>query len=187
MAQTGLLLMFCALASGAAPSDASGAAPAEPVLKTVTTPQVPLEFRAGIGFTADPGTFLTGFELDLVATSAVQIGPAIQIGVSDRRTLIAPTLNLRYLVGLPDVPKGLSRLKPFFQAGVGAAYLEKERKHRRDEREADFMLNAGFGLQYDVTERMALGSFMLFNIIPGEAASERFFFSWQVLAVILKF
>ena len=151
------------------------------------TPPSAFAFRGGLGFTADPDTFLTALEFDFVATPNISLGPLIQIGVSDKHTLIAPTLNARYQFLISDADKDVARLKPFVNAGLGLVYMEKERKHRTDADEVDFLLNTGFGLEYDLHESVSVGTHFLFNIVPWEVVDERFFFSWQVLTLTLRF
>ena len=49
--------------------------------------------RLSGGFTADPGTALTGFELDHFLTDYLAIAPLLQLGVSDDHFLFAPSLD----------------------------------------------------------------------------------------------
>jgi len=161
--------------------------PSEISASGTLTPPAPFEFRGGLGFTADPETFLTGLEFDFVATPNVSLGPLVQIGVSDKHTLVAPTLNARYRFFISDADKDLRRLKPFVNAGLGLVYMEKERRHRTDADEVDFLLNTGFGLEYDLHESVAVGTHFLFNIVPWKVVDERFFFSWQVVTLTLRF
>jgi len=59
-----------------------------------------LALRTGLGFTADPTTFLMAIELPYSLTRNLTLGPLLQIGVDDRETLVAPTLNARYFLSL---------------------------------------------------------------------------------------
>ena len=58
--------------------------------------------RAGLGFTADPDTFLLNFEVPYAFDRWVSVGPMFQIGFDKHDTIIAPTLNVT--VTIPDLP-----------------------------------------------------------------------------------
>jgi hypothetical protein len=143
--------------------------------------------RGGIGFTADPEAFLMGLEAEYSLTRDLRIGPLLQIATEDETTIVAPTANLKFLVPMPENAKGLARLHPFFQGGLGFAYVEKERDGRHDEDDVGFLVNAGFGCDYMLTDRFGVGSNLLFNVLPAETAGERFFFSWQVVTFTVRF
>ena len=133
----------------------------------------------GLGFTVDPGTFLMGLEVPFAVTDGVTLGPLLQVGVSDDDTWIAPTMNLRYALDLADIAPDLARLRPMVQGGLGFAYLEKDGR-RGDDDDTRFMFNLGFGAEYFLTDNLAFGSNMLFNILPEDAVDEHFVWSWQL-------
>lgn len=140
-----------------------------------------VSIAASLGFTADPGSFLLGFEVPFNVTDDVSVGPLLQLGLDDDWTIVAPTANVRYAFDLsgasnPDV----RRLRPFVQGGLGFAYLEKERSGRSDRDDTGFLFNMGGGVEYFITDNFALGSNVMFNILPDEVVDEHFFFSWQV-------
>jgi hypothetical protein len=148
-----------------------------------------LGVRAGIGFTAGPGTFLTAFELPYYLTDRFSLGPLIQIGVDDRDTLVAPTLNARFA---PDFGQRKSsndfvrELAPYLQGGIGLLYLNRDVRGG-DIDDTEFLFNLGLGLDFPLTERVSVGTQMLFNVIPGSALGEKFFFSWQLATVEYRF
>lgn len=170
-------------AGGAAPE---GEADTEDIAEV--WPLSPFSIRGGFGFTADPSTFLLAGAVDYFVNEQFAIGPLLQAGISDNRSIVAPTLNLQYFIDLTGVSKdgALRKLRPLLQGGVGFAYIHKDIGSQNTD-ELGFLLNLGFGLEYDVTQKLALGSNMLFNILPHEVAGENFFFSWQVLGFRLRF
>ena len=134
--------------------------------------------RAGIGFTADPDTFLLNFEMPYAFDQWVSAGPMFQIGLDDHNTIVAPTVNVT--VTVPDLPgQDYDRVHPYGFVGMGFAYLEDDNR-RNDNSSTGFLINFGFGLEYQVSEKFFLGSQMMFNFLPEETLEEHFFYSWQV-------
>ena len=141
------------------------------------------QLRGAVGFTLDPETFLMSAEGDYFVNENLGVGPLFQLGLSDRRVIVAPTANVRGVFDLSG--SGLDRLKPFAQGGVGLAYIHKDRDG--DDDDVGFLLNFGFGADYHITERFALGNSLLFNIMPDKVRGENFFFSWQFVSATFRF
>jgi hypothetical protein len=135
--------------------------------------------RPGLGFTASPTTFLFALGLEYFVTENLSAGLQGQIGVSDDHFLAAPTLGVQWTFDLPY--PGLERLKPLAQGGLGFAYLERDRPGSNPD-EVGFLMNFGGGVDYYLTDSIAIGSTMLFNFLPDETLGDHFFFSWQVVA-----
>jgi len=134
--------------------------------------------RAGIGFTADPDAFLLNFELPYAFDQWVSAGPMFQIGLDDHNTIVAPTVNVT--VTVPDLPgQDYDRVHPYGFVGMGFAYLEDDNR-RNDNSSTGFLINFGFGFEYQVSDNFFLGSQMMFNFLPEETLEEHFFYSWQV-------
>ena len=149
------------------------------------SPTTPWSLRAGMGFTSDPNNFLLAFELDYRFDQYVSVGPLFQIGLEDNRSIVAPTMNLN--ITIPNLPgEFFERIKPNVFTGVGFAVIENEDKFG-DDREAAFLVNAGFGLDYVLSERVSVGSRMILNFLPGRALGEEFFYTWEVASVKLSF
>lgn len=179
---TGIALLLAAsLAAAAEDPSARNAAARD------DSPPLAWGLKGGVGFTADPTAFLMGLEGDYAFTREFRAGPLLQIAASDDKTIVAPTANLKFFVPIPDAPREVERFNPFLQLGLGFAYVERERRHRHDDDEVGFLMNAGFGFDYMVTDRFGMGSQMLFNVLPDETAGERFFFSWQVVTASVRF
>jgi hypothetical protein len=134
--------------------------------------------RAGVGFTADPGSFLTSILADFRVLPTLSVGPLMQFGISGNTFLIAPTLNVQYT--LPVTVNGAEQLKPFAQGGMGLVYIEKDLPGP-NAYDTDFLINFGLGADYWLNNRMAVGSNFLFNFVPGKVLDEAFFLSWQFL------
>ena len=66
------------------------------------------------------------------------------------------------------------------------AYLHKDNR-RGDNDDVGFLFNLGFGADYYLTERLSLGSNLLFNIMPDKVLGENFFFSWRFVSVSYHF
>ncbi len=138
-------------------------------------------FRTSIGFTASPGGFLMTAAFPYAATRHISIVPLLQLSVADDLVILAPTANFQYAFDIPTSNEHLRKLRPFLQAGLGFAFIHKNR--RRNDDEVGFLMNPGFGVEYAVSENVAVGSNMLFNILPVSTSGENFFFSCQVASV----
>ena len=183
------VLTMCALGSGGA-APASAAEESEPTAVRPVAANEASRWSAhvGSGFTLSPSAFLltTGVEYEVVPQLGV--GPLLQFAVDNNDTIVAPTLNARYRIDLSrsgdDVVK---RIQPFVQAGLGFAYVDKDRGGR-DRDDTEFMLNGGLGLEYRVNTQFSVGSAVLFNGMPaGNAVGEDFFFSWQLVTARVHF
>ena len=134
--------------------------------------------RAGIGFTADPTLFLMNFEVPYRFDQYISVGPMMQVGIKNDRLIVAPTANLT--IKVPDLPgDDFDRFKPLFFAGMGFAVIENDDR-RGDNRSAGFLINAGFGLDYQLTQRLSIGSRMIFNFLPERTLEEKFFYAWEM-------
>ena len=150
-----------------------------------------VSFEGGIGFTSDPDTFLLGFELPVQVAHEVEIGPLLQLGVADNHTIVAPTLNARYVFDLPswgvwEQRPTLRRFHPMVFGGLGFAYIDQDTSSENRDG-TGFLLDLGFGVEYELAGRVSVGSRMTFNVLPGSVAGENFFFSWQVGTVRFRF
>jgi len=134
--------------------------------------------RSGIGFTGDPTTFLLALGADYFVTEDVSVGPLLQFGIDDDPFIFAPTLNVQWTLDLADI----DNLKPYLQGGLGIAYFQ-DGDRNGDEDETGFLFNTGAGLDWYFDDRMAVGTSLLFNVLPDEVLDEEFFFSWQVLTL----
>ena len=148
-------------------------------------PTSPWSLRAGMGFTADPDDFLLNFELPYRFDQYVSVGPMIQVGLGERRYIVAPTANLTITV--PDMPgETLDRLRPHFFGGIGFAVIENKDRGGSN-RGVGFLANAGVGIDYVLSERVSVGSRMIFNFLPGRTLDENFFYSWEIIGLKLDF
>jgi hypothetical protein len=134
--------------------------------------------RSGLGFTTDPTTFLLNVEAPYALDSWIAVGPMLQLGLEQDNTLVMPTANVTLKV--PDLPgRDFDRLTPYGFAGIGMAYIEREK--RGDDRDgAGFLITTGFGIEYQVSERVFFGSQMMLNFLPSKTQGETFIYSWQM-------
>jgi len=132
--------------------------------------------RAGVGFTADPDTFLLNFELPYDVAPWVAVGPMLQLGLKDDYTIAAPSLNATVK---PPLSGPLERLMPYGFAGVGLAVIDDD-DEPRDDTDAGFMIDVGAGLEYRLTERVFVGTQVMFDFLPDETNGQEFIFGWQI-------
>lgn len=184
-----LLLVLCqapALAQTSAPKDRQGSDRGTPARgadedrweSESRREDALFSLRGGIGFTADPGTFLMTVEMPWHIDELVSIGPMFQLGVSDDEVYFAPTLGL-YLH--PRLTGDLEPFHPYGHVGFGLAYLDKDDRGPRDGEDADFQFTAGLGVEYELRKDFLMGTGLLFNVIPDGVVGEEFIFGWQVL------
>lgn len=141
--------------------------------------------QAGVGFTADPDTFLMNFEAPFFFNEWIAAGPAMQVGVEDHHTIVAPSANVR--ITIPDLPgRSLDRLHPYAFTGIGFAYVEKDRG-RNDGDGVGLLIPFGVGVEYQVSQKVFLGSQMMFDFLPKETKNEGFFFAWQMAGLRFAF
>lgn len=136
--------------------------------------------KAGIGFTRDPNTLLLYFEVPYSFDQWVSLGPAIQIGIDDKNTFVAPTANLTVSVPI------FKRARPFISTGIGFAYIAEDNRPG-DDGEAGFLINSAIGIEFQLSQRLAVGSQMIFNIFPNKTLGESFVYSWQIGGVRISF
>jgi hypothetical protein len=143
--------------------------------------------RMGLGFTADPDSFLIGLGLPFHIRGGASLGPLLRLGVSDDTKLFEPSVALEYAFDLKaaDEP-ALRDLEPVIGAGLGIAYLDEDH-HNHDDDDVGMLLHFNTGFDYWITESVALGSHMSFDVLPVEAVDESFIFAWQVLTTRVRF
>jgi opacity protein-like surface antigen len=142
-------------------------------------------FRAGLGFTDDPSSLLLNLEAPYAFDQWVSAGPMFQIGIDDNNTIVAPTLNVT--VTIPDLPgEDFDLIHPFGFIGMGFAVIEDDNR-RNDNSSTGFLVNFGFGVEYQLSDHFFLGTEMMFNFLPEETLDEHFFYSWQVLGARFAF
>lgn len=187
-----LLLFSSILAPAFAPAQDWGAEddwqPNENQLGGQTTagpPTTPWSLRAGVGFTVDPDNFLLNIELPYRFDPYIAAGPMVQIGLGDDRYVVAPTANLT-LTGANLFEGAMARFEPNLFAGIGFAVIGNKERGGAN-RDAGFLVNAGVGLDYLLSDRLTIGSRMIFNFLPGGTLDETFFYSWEVAGVRLNF
>ena len=167
------ILVLCALLPLAAAAEGSSVA-----------------LETGIGFTSDPTTFLLSTELPIAVARDFTLGPLVQLGISEHRLIVAPTINTRYSFPLSRYVRNENpiwdRLYPIAHGGLGFAYIERDNKPGDDD-DLGFLFNLGVGIQYAYTDRVSFGTRMTFNVMPGDVLDERFFFSWQLAQLRYRF
>lgn len=148
------------------------------------SPQRGWSFEGGLGFTSGPDTFLLQFEAPYHFSSSFSFGPQLQIGVSDSMTLVALSANTRLSFDLSKVKnENLRKLDPFVNGGIGLAFIDP--KGAVDE--VGFLMHVGFGVAFNFSTKIAVQSAMQFNIIPGSAAGEKFYYTWQIAGIRYRF
>lgn len=148
----------------------------------------PWSVETGLGFTADPESFLLEFEGNYRVGGGFSFGPMVQLGLDDDFTLVSSTGYFRYTFDLSGVGSGgLRRLEPYVQTGFGFTYVNRDVPPGFDDDDADFLADFGFGADFRLNESFSLDSRMLFNFIPGGVFGENFYYSWQVAGLRFRF
>jgi hypothetical protein len=129
------------------------------------------------GFTSGPETALSAFQVSHFLTDTIALAPVLQLGVADDHFLFAPSLDAKIAIDVDAAP----RLLPFVQGGLGFAYIDEQRSDGRDDDDVGFLIHAGGGAEWFVTDRLSLGTAVFFNFLPGSVQGEDFFFSWHVI------
>lgn len=142
-------------------------------------------FRAGLGFTAEPESLLLEFEAPYAFDQWVSVGPMLQVGIDDKDTIVAPSANIT--VTIPYLPgTSYKRIHPFFYVGLGFAVIEDDDRPN-DNTAVGFLIPAGVGIEYQVSDRFAIGSQMTFNFLPEDTLEQEFWYSWQVGGIRISF
>jgi len=149
--------------------------------------QRPFSLQTGLGFMADPEAFLLGIEGDFHVNQNVSVGSTVQFGLDDRFTVISPTLHGRYWFDFPGQDEMLQRLRPYVQLGTGFTYIDVDGWRGQDDDDIGFLIDGGFGADFRLSHSLSLGTKMLFNGMPGGVFGEKFYFSWEVAALRLRF
>jgi len=148
----------------------------------------PFSIRTGLGFTADPDAFLLGFEADYMVAGQFSLGGLVHVGIDDDYTIVSPVAYGRYRVELGEYEAALEPVSPYLQAGLGFTWWDVDRRSPfRDDDDAAFLVNFGFGVEYRFDPHLSLGTQMLFNFMPAEIYDENFYYSWEVLTLRYRF
>ncbi|GEM_PF-492857 len=143
-----------------------------------TRPTPHWSLYAGIGFTTDPDHFLMNFEVPYRFDRFVSAGLMMQVGVANDRSLVAPTVNVTLTI--PDLPgNNLDRFRPNIFGGIGFAVISNDDRGG-DNSSAGFLINTGFGFDYVLSERLSVGTRMIFNFLPERTLEEKFWYSWEM-------
>ena len=151
----------------------------------------PLSARFGIGFTADPDTFLMGLEVDYHVMRSVSIGTQLHLGVDDDQSLVAPVAYGRYHLFLSDFGLGemFDPVSGYGHVGLGINYqdFDGSRRPRRDDDELEFMWNTGLGVEYALNDEVSINSQMMLNFMPDGVFGDHSYFSWEIVGVRYRF
>jgi opacity protein-like surface antigen len=143
--------------------------------------------RGSFGFTADPEAFAMGLGFPIEITNGVAFTPHLLMAFEDDDTIVAPTVNIEVYFRLSDRRDDFSyRLRPFLQAGIGFAYIDRDAAGDNDD-EVGFLVTPGLGLEYEISDNLFIGTNARFNILPKEAGGEHFFFSWEFFSLRIAF
>jgi len=148
----------------------------------------PFSVRTGLGFSIDPDSFLLGFEGDYAFDEHVSTGVLVELGVDDDLIFVSPVAYGRYRFDLADLTdeESVHALFPYVQGGLGLTHWDDDDRVGDDD-DTEFLLNVGFGVEYEVAEDVSVVSQMLFNIVPDKIFGERFYYSWEVMSVRYRF
>jgi len=140
----------------------------------------------GIGFTSGPGTTMLGAAVDFPCAPDWTIGPSLELGVDDNRTLATLLFQAKRYFPITSGKDEVRRLLPYVHGGVGGAYLEEDTGPGSVD-DTELVFAFGGGVRYQVSERVTLGSQLSFNFVPNELLDERSYTSWQVVQFVFTF
>ena len=141
-----------------------------------------LSVAGGIGFLSSiqslggPDQFLMQFDGLYNLTNNFAVGSVLQVGPASRSSTVAMSFEGRFYVPLGDGEGVVGRLAPYVGAGLGfRSYTGFN---------TEFLFPIIAGLEYDLTDNLALTSDMRFNITSG---LDNFYYSWQLVGARLRF
>lgn len=178
------LLLACAamVATAGAPAMAQSSSARKP---EAAREDFPISLRAGLGFTASPETFLMTFEAPVELRDYWSVGPLLQLGVADRRLIVAPTFNSQWGIH-PFSEGGLRELRAFVQAGLGFAYLEHDHRPGAND-DFGFLMDMGAGFEHPISDHLTIGSNVLFNVLPDATLGDNLIVSFQLVTLRVRF
>ncbi|MBL8896225.1 MAG: hypothetical protein JNM84_01295 [Planctomycetes bacterium] len=145
-------------------------------------------FQTGAGFTLDPDMFLIPFVLEARIAEDFYLGPSVQLAHSNSREFLGLGVEGRVELADPvwESDDFFDRVVPFVTGGIGAAYLEKQDRARKDDDWA-LMLNAGIGAEYRIDEHVSIGSRVVLDWFADDLVGERSMFAWHVVTLRFRF
>lgn len=149
-------------------------------------PDTALSF--GLGIMRDPDADLLAAAADFPLAELWTVGPAVEVGVDDDFTLVAPMVQFKRYFPINSSKDFASRLLPFVQGGAGVAFLDVDPDGPNPGADDEgLLLSVGGGVRYMFNDKLGLGSQVQFNFLPGEVLDERTYTSWQIAQLVLTF
>jgi opacity protein-like surface antigen len=149
--------------------------------------------KPGLGFTASPDTFLLGFEGDYRVAEPFSLGLLTEVGIDSDLTIVSPQLFARYWPDLGElIDPDVSFIEPYLHLGIGFTWWDADVYKGVNDDDTQFLLSPGFGVDFRINEHVAIGTQMLFNVIPGSIHDDTridddFYYSWEVIGVRFRF
>ena len=139
--------------------------------------------RIGFGFTASPESFALGFDAPFTFFEGLSVGPTFRLGLAEDR-MVKPSVAVGYAFrsddGSGDFYSGLS---PHVAFGVGLIYLDKDSGPDG----TGFLMHWNTGVEYWIDQNIAIGSLMIFDVMPAQVANDNFVYEWQILTMRVRF
>jgi hypothetical protein len=119
-------------------------------------------------------------------TPEISVGGFLQVAPFTGGTLFSIAADGRYHFGFlrSQSNEFLSKLTPYAGVGFGLGHVGSDFGDVSDNA-ALFSFIAG--IEYDVTDQVALTSDMRFNVLAGELFGDSFYYSWQIVGARLRF
>lgn len=144
-----------------------------------------ISVNGGIGFASsilDTSAFLAQFDLLYHLTDNVSVGPMLHFAPQDGGTMVSMSLDSKYNMRFRgNKDDAVRRLSPFFGVGFGFSHLTA------GPGDSSFLIALITGLEYDITDQVALNSEMRFNIMADDVFRDNFYFTWQMLGARIRF
>jgi hypothetical protein len=141
-------------------------------------------WRVGMntGFATSPnaGFFDLGWDGAFYINENLSIGPWIELGMAEDSVLLLFSANTRY--EFEPFSGKLKDTRAFGQAGLGLAHGKNG-----GNKENDFLINFGMGIDHPINDWLWLGTNLMFNTIPTAPPGGAFVFTWQFVQVSARF
>ena len=136
----------------------------------------------GIGANASPGQFLFQLDAPYRFSKLLSIGPTFQVGAGNNITTVSLSADGKVHLDLfKNASGGFQNFTPYAGIGIGFTHYSAGGFN-----ETNFLLPIIMGLEFDLTERIALTNEMRFNVVPPSDA-ETFYWSWQLIGARYRF
>jgi hypothetical protein len=145
----------------------------------------PFFFPFTRSFLPSQSGFLWQVDAQYRVAPAVSIGGFMQVSPFTGGTLFSIAADGRYHFDLgAQSNEALSKLTPYAGVGFGLSHVGSDFGDASDNAA---LFSFIVGVEYDVTDHVAVTSDMRFNVLAGELFGDSFYYSWQMVGARYRF